>query len=381
MTNPPPTWRRSQLRHLVKIKNGADYRAVEVSEGGYPVYGSGGQFRRANSYLHDGASVLFGRKGTVNKPLLVSGKFWTVDTMFYTVIGSSVDPRFLHYAAATIPYEYYQTNTAVPSITQTDLAGHRIAVPDIAEQERIADYLDRETAQIDALIAKQEQLIATLRERRLAVIEHTLSSLAARADTVMTPIRHLGATTSGAGFPPAEQGQKDLDIPFFKVKHLSTNGQLTRDVADDTITAETAAKLRATVFPPGTICYAKVGAALLLGRFRRTSVAACIDNNMSGLVPNDRTIPEFLQWALTSVRLDALVNPGAVPSLSDRKFVEWELPVPPITAQHMIDQTLREQTANIDTLIAKAERFIELSKERRAALITAAVTGQLEIPG
>ena len=55
--------------------NGADYSAVEVETGGYPVFGSGGEFRRASDYLFDGESVLFGRKGTVDKPLYVNGRF------------------------------------------------------------------------------------------------------------------------------------------------------------------------------------------------------------------------------------------------------------------------------------------------------------------
>jgi type I restriction enzyme S subunit len=108
----PDRWEVVQMRRLVTFRNGADYKDVEVDEGGFPVYGSGGEFRRASNYLYDGPSVLFGRKGTTDRPLLVSGKFWTVDTMFYTELGDAIEPRFLHHYATTMPFSYYSTSTA-----------------------------------------------------------------------------------------------------------------------------------------------------------------------------------------------------------------------------------------------------------------------------
>lgn len=88
----PQDWSIKRLKFISNIKNGFDYKHVEVddSEDGYPVYGSGGIFRKASGYLYNGESVLYGRKGTIDKPLHVSGKFWTVDTMFY----SEIEPNF-----------------------------------------------------------------------------------------------------------------------------------------------------------------------------------------------------------------------------------------------------------------------------------------------
>src|SRR5699024_6684031 len=130
---------------LVKFGNGQDYKDVETSDGGYPVYGSGGEFRRATRYLHDGESVLFGRKGTIDRPLYVSGKFWTVDTMYYTIPRPHVHAKYVYYAATTIPFDLYSTNTALPSMTSGHLKAHRIPLPPLDEQRVIADYLDQET--------------------------------------------------------------------------------------------------------------------------------------------------------------------------------------------------------------------------------------------
>lgn len=170
----PSHWEVATLKRLLDIQNGADHKHVE-QEDGYPVIGSGGQFTCASDYLFDGESVLLGRKGTVDKPLYVTGRFWTVDTMYWSKIRSGTNGRFAFYKALTIPFSYYSTNTALPSITKTALNGHLVARPPLAEQVAIATFLDRETAKIDGLIDEQRRLIALLKEKRQAVISHAVA--------------------------------------------------------------------------------------------------------------------------------------------------------------------------------------------------------------
>lgn len=90
-------------KRLVDIQNGRDHKHVEQDDG-YPVIGSGGPFTFASEYLYDGESVLLGRKGTIDKPLYISGRFWTVDTMYWTKIRPGICGRFAYYAATTIPF-------------------------------------------------------------------------------------------------------------------------------------------------------------------------------------------------------------------------------------------------------------------------------------
>lgn len=190
-------------------------------------------------------------------------------------------------------------------------------------------------------------------------------------------VRTLGSTASGSGFPPALQGRKDLEIPFYKVKHLSqasATGCLAE--ADDSIDMETAATLGATVFPTGTLVYAKVGAALMLGRVRTLPRPACIDNNMAGLMPDAGVDERFLFWSLTQIKFDYLVNPGAVPSLSDRNFLDYPLLVPPLSEQRLIADYLDRETVRVDVLIEEQRHLIELLRERRMAIRTEiALTG------
>ena len=125
----PGDWEVKRLKYFATIKNGQDYKDVEVDNEGYPVIGSGGEFAKASTYLWDRPSVLLGRKGTINKPLYVDFPFWTVDTMYYTDVFERTSAKFLYYLATTIRFDYYQYGSAVPSMTQRDLANVCFATP------------------------------------------------------------------------------------------------------------------------------------------------------------------------------------------------------------------------------------------------------------
>ena len=165
-----------KLAHLVRFGNGQDWRDVAAPDGEFPVYGSGGEFGRASDFIHDGEAVLFGRKGTVNRPIYVDEKFWTVDTMYYAVpYKDKCVGKYLYYWATTIPFETITTNTALPSVTSMDLSQLYVPLPPLESQQRIADYLDRETTEIDSLIAESIKLRDLLLKRRSVLITEVVT--------------------------------------------------------------------------------------------------------------------------------------------------------------------------------------------------------------
>lgn len=167
----PEEWKVCQLKRFLLFQNGQDYKEIEVKEGdGFPVYGSGGIFTYAERYMYDGESVLFGRKGTVNRPLYVNCKFWTVDTMYYTIPKKDVNCKFMYYVATTLPFDKYSTSTALPSMTQTILGNLKVAIPAKDEQSVIVEYLDKKCGEIDNLIAVKQQKIETLKEYKKSII-------------------------------------------------------------------------------------------------------------------------------------------------------------------------------------------------------------------
>ncbi|MCK8118503.1 restriction endonuclease subunit S [Pseudoalteromonas sp. 2CM37A] len=166
----PEHWIVCRLKNALTIRNGRDYKQVEVESGGYPVYGSGGVFKRSSKYLFDGSSVLFGRKGTIDKPLVVSGKFWTVDTMFYSEINTFHEAKYIYYQASMFPFSLLSTSTALPSMTQEDLLNLGFVSPPLTEQQEIVEYLKIKLDRLEVLISKVEQSIILSKERRIALI-------------------------------------------------------------------------------------------------------------------------------------------------------------------------------------------------------------------
>lgn len=166
----PEHWEVGRLKNVLRIRNGRDYKEVEVESGGYPVYGSGGIFKRSSDYLFEGESVLFGRKGTIDKPLLVSGRFWTVDTMFYSEVFNNAKPEYIYHQALLFPFDLLSTNTALPSMTQEDLLGLGFVMPSLNEQKEICHYLNVKLKVFSNLVSKAEQAIKIMQERRTALI-------------------------------------------------------------------------------------------------------------------------------------------------------------------------------------------------------------------
>ncbi len=170
----PEHWEKRRIKFIAQIKNGQDCKLVEC-DSGYPVFGSGGQFTYSSDYIYNGESVLLGRKGTIDKPLFVNGAFWVVDTMFYTVISSSIDSKFLYYCALCIPFDYYSTKTALPSMTQNDLGNHVVPLPPLKEQKGIVNFIEAETSIIDLAISRAEREIELMREYRSRLISDVVT--------------------------------------------------------------------------------------------------------------------------------------------------------------------------------------------------------------
>ena len=130
------------LSDCVEIKNGKDYK--NLSDGNYPVYGSGGIMTYVNNYCYDKPSVLIPRKGSLNNLFYVEEPFWNVDTIFYTDINDNlISPKFLYYLLQTKHLENLNKAGGVPSLTQSMLNKVLISFPCLNKQKQIISILDR----------------------------------------------------------------------------------------------------------------------------------------------------------------------------------------------------------------------------------------------
>ena len=155
-----------QWKEVVEIINGKDYKSIQVEDGGYPVYGTGGEMARASDYLSPANTILLGRKGTIDKPLLIREKYWNVDTAF----GAVPDEKVLHYVyfywhCKTIDFNVLNKGTTLPSTTKVDLLNLWIKIPSMEEQTRfgsIVEQADKSEFELRKSIEEIDQVIKSL---------------------------------------------------------------------------------------------------------------------------------------------------------------------------------------------------------------------------
>ena len=148
-------WENLKFRDVITIKYGKDHKALK--EGNIPVLGTGGIMRYVDSYLYDGESILIGRKGTIDKPQFISGKFWTVDTLFYTEIGERLIPKFAYQQLLLVNWLNLNEATGVPSLNTTSIGNIELKVPYLEEQTKIANFLSTIDQKIEVVTQQIEQ--------------------------------------------------------------------------------------------------------------------------------------------------------------------------------------------------------------------------------
>ena len=161
-------WKEDVLGNVLEVKYGKDHK--KLADGQYPVYGSGGLMRYVDSKLYDGPSILIPRKGTLSNIMFVDNPFWTVDTMFWSIINTDkVDPKFLFYSICKRDFASMNVGSAVPSMTVNILNDIQISYPkNIEDQRRIASIL----SSLDRKIELNNKINADLEEMAQAIFKN-----------------------------------------------------------------------------------------------------------------------------------------------------------------------------------------------------------------
>lgn len=270
------------------------------------------------------------------------------------------------------------------------------SMPPLAEQQRIAEFLDRETAQIDELIAKQEQLISTLAERRSVFINDavtgSLSTAYVRfesgvswlgslpANWTVRRFRHLATDTIGLTYSPddlVDEGEGTLVLRAGNVK----DGRLIH--SDDAFVNMPIRKQLVCKLGDIVVC-ARSGSKALVGKCGIVT-PEFVGSSFGAFMTVVRSpMNDYLYWVLNSgVFLNQLgaFETSTINQLTSAMLRSFPIAVPPEDERAAIVSALNETTAQIDTTIERTVAAIGLLRERRQALISAAVTGKINVGG
>ena len=264
------------------------------------------------------------------------------------------------------------------------------------EQQAITAFLDRETARIDALVAKKERLIELLEEKRTALITRAVTKgLEPNAPMKDSGVEWLGKIPAHweverikwvarmeSGHTPDKKIEAYWlggDIPWVS---LADTGRL-REVdyiAETAVntTSEGIAHSSARILPPGTVVFSR-DATVGLCAITRGRMA--VSQHFIGWVCGNRLQPEYLLFVLRSMtqELERLTMGATISTIGMPDVKGLATPIPPRHEQERIVEFARGQRARIDALVAKVREAIDRLKELRTALISAAVTGKIDV--
>ena len=320
------------------------------------------------------ASVGF--SGVMPVAMATSQDFWN------WICGPDLLPEYLNYQFKAIAPALRAMNmgSTHQTIYQGDAASIEILVPPLEEQRAIVDYLDREAARIDTLIDEQRRLIEMLRERRSAQIRHSLSQ---QDGWLRARTKHIGSTTLGkmldAGRKPRDG---DEPRPYVRAADVLADGSV--NLIDLNEMPFSADEMDHFDLRANDILLIEGGATVGRPAFLRDdAIGIAFQKTVNRFRAYPSTCARFVYWTFVQrYESDYYANfYGAVSfvHLTGEKLRELEIHLPPLDQQKHIAAYLDEQTTKIDALIAETKKFIELSQERRSALITAAVTGHIDV--
>jgi type I restriction enzyme S subunit len=231
-------WEKKYFEELFNIGNGRDYKHLD--KGDIPVYGSGGYMLSVNDYLFDGESVCIGRKGTIDRPIFLTGKFWTVDTLFYTYSFKDCIPKYIYYVFQNINWLKHNEAGGVPSLSKTNIYKIETLIPQPNEQQKIASCL----SSLDEVIAAHSQKLELLKEHKKGLMQNLFPQEGEKVPKYRFPEfgkdgywvkKTLGEMTIkvGSGVTPlgGEVNYKKTGRPFVRSQNISWGVFLLNDIA------------------------------------------------------------------------------------------------------------------------------------------------------
>jgi type I restriction enzyme, S subunit len=406
----PSHWHITKVKFISRCLDGlriplnAEQRGA--MQGSIPYWGANSIVDYVDNYLFDEELVLLGEDGapffepTKDVAFNVSGKIWPNNHVHVLRPDlKQISSRFLKYALNCVQYHLYITGSTRDKLNQSDMKEIFVRSCSVEEQEQIANFLDHETAKIDTVIDKQQQLIKLLKEKRQAVISHAVTKgLNPDAPMKDSGVEWLGevpahwvVTRAKYLFDFVTSGSRgwaeyysDSGSLFFRIANLTretiepkmnslqfvmppegSEGERSKIKVHDLLISITA--------DLGSVCVADESVA---GGYVSQHVSLCRPN---GKVANSRWLGYVVLSDGTKEQFVGAGYGGTKIQLSLEDIREFLVVRPPAEEQTRLARYVDEKLDQYATLIEKAELQITLLQERRTALISAAVTGKIDV--
>lgn len=401
------SWRQISLKYVARFAYGDTLpRADDRAEGRVQVFGSNGPYTTFSQANTRSPAIVIGRKGSYGKVNWTREACFASDTTFFVDETTTQQHlRWLFYVFQTLDLDKGTDEAAVPGLNRDDAYERRILVPPLPEQRAIADYLDRETSKIDALITEKERLLSLLAEKRHALIAQAVT----RGLNPDVPMRDSGVEWLGeipnhwnaerlkfvisgidSGLSPQCYNLPAREGEWGVLKTGCVNGGVFNSQENKTLPSDIEPPLELEVNTGDVLMSRASGSTDLIG-----SVALVRDQLYTRLLLSDKIFrlkfrsricdadyfvimmgSSFVRQQILQIVSGA---EGLANNITQTDIRELFLSLPPMEEQKGIAAFVDQKVRTLNTLSDTAAKAIEYLQERRAALILAAITGQIRV--
>ena len=398
----PAHWEVKRLKQVCTFEYGDSLATDSRTDGDVQVYGSNGAVGTHECANTLGPCLVIGRKGSFGKVNYSPCAVFAIDTTFFVDRRhTKADLRWLYYMLSDLRLDAATKDSAIPGLDREDAYARRFFLCSPKEQRAIAAFLDRETAKIDALAAKKERLIELLQEKRTTLISHAvtkgldpdvplkdsgvewLGEIPAHWE--VKRLRVMGTLQTGITLGKRYETPDLVTRPYLRVANVQDGYLALDDIAEIEVPAK---ETRRYELRRDDVLLTEGGDFDKLGRGYLWSgqiPLALHQNHIFVVRPYQQVLSsKFLTVLLTSSYGRAYFTATSkqstnLASTNSKKLASFPIPIPSLTEQRAIAVFLDHETAQIDALIAKVQEAIDHLKELRTALISAAVTGKIDV--
>ena len=374
------SWPMQVLGDVCEIRHGANHKGVEAPDGRYPIYGSGGPMGFAKEYRCPAKTVLIGRKGTLNKPILVQTPCWNIDTAYGLIPSETIHSSYLFYFCLKTDFTTLNPYSGRPSTTATSIAKIPIPLPALPEQKRIVGILDAAFEKIDAVQRNAERNLANAKELFQRVLDEEMTP---KSGNKLFNLKDIAAIFVGYAFKSSGYSTDPHDLKlvcgdniepgFFRWdetkywprKNVAQYSQFLLKT-DDVVLAMDRPWIKSGL--KRALVTEDVLPALLLQR------TACLRTG-------DKDIARYLYFILgSSFFVEHVLNqqtPGSVPHISGKQIASFPLYLPEEKRIHSAVQRISTLYEATQTEESKYRRLLSLCAELKRQILAKAFNGEL----
>jgi len=396
----PEHWEVRRLKYIARLSYGDSLPADTRAEGETTVFGSNGPVGFHSEPNTLAPALVIGRKGSFGKINFSDHPCFAIDTTYFIDSRNSKENlRWLFYSLSLLKLDSISEDSAIPGLSRELTEKQWLPVMPPSEQCAIATFLDRETAKINTLIAKKERLVELLQEKRAALISQAVT----KGLDPAVPMNDSGVDWLGE--IPASWTINKIGIECIVKARLGWKGLKASEYVDEGyiflatpnikgreidfqnvnyITAERYFESPEIMLKVGDVLIAKDGSTLgITSVIRYLPNPATVNSSIAVIRPDQSLDSIFLYWFLSANYIQGFIqrmkDGMGVPHLFQADLRKFVVLVPPLTEQQAIANYLDHETAKIDALISRIREGIEKLKEYSTALISAAVTGKIDV--